>query len=531
MSTPAPFLRPLAVFAFALGVLDVALLLHWWLREPAPPVEAASDAAAEPSDARSPLAAAAPVRSDPAEAPTEPAPADAESTETASAVLYGSLARSDGTPVARGSLWLHRDGRQVDSASLDNGVYAFAGLQPGDYSIGSRVDDALPLRRTVHVDAPRTRLDLRLEPSWVLAVHAVTPDGQPFPEALDKADPRFAQLRSLVAAAFAEPLQGDLPLSDLAEVEVGIGAFRGDTPFRGGAAPAKKTVGVLTLPPGAPVHVALLLRSAVVAQQLVAADQPEVTFTVDPAQLLLRTAKVSLRVVDENGTPVPDCLVALNDRQTGGGGDKTGADGRVVFERLVPGRLRLQIMHKAFRGPPWVVDVSPGADLDLGDVTVRPYVEVAFVGDFGGEGTVRLTWLDAPQRPGCAVADSYLSAQNGATLRGGLHPGRYAALATSKGAGALFLLDTAALPPLPIRIDLRPGAQLRIRGGRDGQSVDVEVRAGNGAICRQRRYRGPIDYADTLPLGSYVVTITDNHGVATQRTIVLSRDGAVVDLQ
>ena len=174
----------------------------------------------------------------------------------------------------------------------------------------------------------------------------------------------------LTALAFAEPIQGDLPLTALRQPTGGLGEFRGDDRMRGGSALPKQTLGVLTLPPDRPAHVALLLRSAVVATQLVAAGQTEVVFTVPVADVTARLGRVRLRLIDATGNPLPKVQVALNDQQSGGGGKATDAEGRVVLEHLRPGRLGLEVRHASLRPPAVQIDVAGGADLDLGDIVL-----------------------------------------------------------------------------------------------------------------------------------------------------------------
>ncbi|MBM4061627.1 MAG: carboxypeptidase regulatory-like domain-containing protein [Planctomycetes bacterium] len=531
MTAPSPAVRALQILAGLLAVA-IAVLFVLWLRQeplaPAPPPGA--EAQAKPAGT-APGAAADLGQAPPGGAGIQaaerlpPPPTEAQT----SALLYGSVASADGTMVKQGFLWLYRDGAQVGSESLARGTFAFAGLPPGAYRMQGRIADELPLLRDVQVQTPKTRLDLRLDARWLLAVNAVTPDGAPFLEAVGKVAPRMDVFRGLRAAAFREALPGDLPPSNLAEPEQGLGSFRGSDPFRDRAALPKQTVGVLTLPPGEPVHVALMLRNVIVAQQAVPAGQPEVTFTLATDALVQKLATARLRCVDPKGAPVAGARVAMNDAQTGGGGRPTGADGRIVLDQLKPGRLDLEIFHKDLRGPPVQIDVAAGVDLDLGDVTLMPSVKLELALDeFGGAGSVRVRWLGVPNRAGWRGDEHYYSAENGTRQTLSLFPGRHALFARGKAGVALLEVDTMSLPPQPLRLQLQRGAKLRVDCRAGPGVVQLELRTQASVVVHERELSGQKDYELELPPGDYVATITTPGHPPTQRTVSLGPAGTTL---
>lgn len=534
MSTPSPspLLRPLQILAAALAVAIAVLLVQWVQMEPAPALaQSPGERPAAPDPVGVPAASTA-TTSPAAAAPQAPVavPVAPSATPGERAVLFGSLRDANGKAVPSGMLWLTRNGKRAGSGQLRDGGFVFAGLEPGTHRLTSRIDDQLPLDREVEVRAPTTRLDIELAGRWLLTIDAVTPDGTPWLEAVRKAA-ALPMLRTATVLAFTEPLAGDLPSSNHAEVRGGVGTFRaGNDPFERGKAMAKQTLGVLTLPPGQPVHVAILLRNVLVAQQAVAPGQTEVTFTLPAAALTQKLAKVRMRIVDPSGAPVAKAQVALNDAQTGGGGNPTGDDGRVALTNVVPGRLELEIWGKDLSAPHVVFEVPPGADLDLGDVTLQPPTKVELRFDaFEGKGSVRANLLDTI-RPGWASKDLYFSTDNGKSMTYELFPGRYGFLATGPSGVALMVLDLRTPPPGPIRFDLRPGADLRIEYAFGAASASYQVTSAEGVLVRRREVSGSAGETVPLPPGSYTVVVTDQTGVATRRDFTLPAAGMTLTL-
>jgi len=536
MSAPSPWLRPLQFLAAALGVAIVTLFVAWVRLDAPPPVTAVvAGAAGEPRGAGTIAASAVPTATAaPAPAVVEAPPARPTTPPTDThAVLYGSVKRADGSPMTSGVLWLYRGGEHVGTQSLRDGTFVFTGLTAGEHRLDSRLDDELRLTRTVAVEAPRTRLDIQLPERWLLTVNAVTPDGAPFVGTAGKPAISMDMSRCLAAAAFLEPLRGDLPPSNHGEFEAGLGRFRSNDPFgrRGGKQLPRQTLGVLTLPLDRPVHVALMLRNAVVAQMAVPAGQPDVTFTLSADALLGKTAKVRLRVVDEAGAPVVGARVALTDAQTGSSGTPTDAEGRIAFTRVIPGRLDLDISHASLCGPPVHVDVAAGADLDLGDVTLRTGVEVELdFENFGGKGGVRAYWLDAPPVAGRSVKETYISAGNGRTWKSRLFPGRHGLLATGATGVAFLEVDLTTPPSQPIRFDLQPASTLRLTYRAEASSLHLTVRSRKGTIVSERELRGAGEYTMKLPPGEYELEFGDDSTPRTRRAITLGREGAVLTI-
>ncbi len=536
MKARSPWQRPLQALAALLAIVIVALFLVWIDPEPAPPVRAAHgvDApTATPVVAANADLRAAPAATTPAPAAAPEAAGGTPAPAVAPAVLFGAVRHADGTAVTDGVLWVYHGGKHVGTESLRGGTFAFAGLQPGTHRLTSRIPDELPLEREVDVIAPATRLDVDLAARWLLRVDAVTADGAPLRDALPQTSPMF--FRGVRARAFRDALAGDLPGAAHPELEAGLGAYRGNDPFgmRGDKALPKQTVGVLALPADQPVHVALMLGGALLAQQQVSAGQPTVTFVLGPDAVQAKTGSVRLRCVDGAGAPIAGVRVSVGSGSGTSFGEKqvTDADGRFVASGLLPGRVTFGAYHEQQRLPPVRVDLAPGADLDLGDLVLRPVVEVelTFAG-FGGNGSVRTLLLDVPAGARWRTEDGHHSEQNGTAQKLSLYPGRYALLARGENGMALLELDTAALPAGPLRFDLRPTASLQI-DNRVGEGVaSFEIANVRGVPV----YRGELGsrrgFAIQLLPGDYRVTVATGAGAPQTRAFTLPAAGAVLAL-
>lgn len=526
MSAGRLWRRPLQGIAIALGLAIVVLGTVVLQRDPPPPPANDPDAAAL---GEAPAAIAEATRA----ARTAAAPGLGTEAASASdvavdvpAVLYGTVVQADGSPVPRGTLFAYRDDQHVGTAACQQGRFAFAGLRPGPHELRGRIDDQLPLLHRVQVEAPRTRLDLRLDARWSLTVNAVTPDGQPL-----RAKQPHALLRGLTAAAFAEPLVGDLPPSGLAVSDAGLGSYRDADLWSRDTALPKQVLGVLALPPDQPLHIVLLLRSTVLAQQLVAAGQAEVTFTLPAEALLARLADVRLRLVDAAGAPVRGARVRLDDRQTGSSGLPTDDEGRVVFRRLAPGLLRLVVRHETLCAPPVTLDVPAGGDVDLGDVVLQAVAKLEFdLGDLGDRG--RLTWALMEALPRAdwhhEIGWHMVESDDTPTLR--LFPGRYTFLARGATGVTIAEIDTRMPPLQPIRLSLQPAAALRIQN-RVGQGMVVlRVRTTSGALLLDQELTGTWTRVERLPAGTYEVELVGAGNASTRRQLQLGPAGAVLSV-
>ncbi len=526
MNTPPAANRVLQIAAVMLAIANLVLCVVWLQREGTPPPvmagsTGASGAAEDPTAVTSAAAATTKAAAD---GPHDtPSPLDAAANRSQTATLFGSVRRHDGSKPANG--WVGLTGRR-GSQSGSSGSFAFAGLTPGSHQITARFDDELPFKATVEVAAPSTRFDIVLDETWLLTVSAVTPDGAPLMEAIRKTDTEVPWFRGLSAAAFEAPVTA-VPMTEHTRLTAGLGEFREPDVWRGEKAKPQQVLGVLTLPPGRAVHVALLLRGAIVAQLPAAPGQSELVFTLTPEAVLAATAMVKFRLVDEKGAPIAGASVGLHDAQTHGGGPPSDAEGRVVLRNVQPGRLSLGTMNAKLTAPPLVCDVTAGANLDLGDIVMRERVKVDLVIEPTADRVfLHSLWLEPLPGPAWDRKSTYTGG-DGSARTVMLHPGRNALFASCDTGCAIVELDTAALPPQPLRMVLQPGASLRVENRVGPRFTRATVRSPGGVIVFSTEASGTWERTVRVPVGTYEVVCTGMNGTSTKQ-ITVGTDGATL---
>ena len=533
MNANATDLRPLKLLVAILGLAIVVLSLWWWQR---------TSSMGATSESTPPTATHA-VADDTSNPPREGARDDAESTtqrsttdeparsEAAHAapdtglVVYGTVRDAAGALLRKGFLFAYADGKHSGTASLRDGTFTFSGLRRGELRLVSRIDDELPLNHRVTLTSAHTRLDLRLAPQWRVTVHALTPDGQPLRNQLAGGASPIGLGTRLGALASHEPLTSDPAPPTGRHVAEHLGRFRGVEFMSQGSALPSSAVGVLTLPTDRPVHVTLVLGHARLATQQVAPGQSDVTFTLEVADVAAKTGTVHLRVVDAAGAPVPTARVSIHDSSSGGGGAKVDADGRITIRDVPPGRLRLTISASNAVAPPRLIEVAPGADIDLGDVRVETPVVVGI--EFPGitESThVTVTSLGAPPRAPLFDGRARLTVDAGKRENLMLAPGRHLLHARSRSSGvATVEIDTRALPPMPLRISLAHGVPVVFDVEVAGTHLQLLQGAG---IVHEQTFEFAMPVTVDVQPGEYTVVIRPPNGAPSQQKLTVPSTGA-----
>jgi hypothetical protein len=292
-------------------------------------------------------------------------------------LLMGSVRLRDGN-AAEARLNFVQDKLRKGSSSQPDGSFALVGLQPGTWEVTVRGDNLVETKESITIgdDAVQQR-DFVCDPSFPVKVRIVTADGKDATTALRTALPRFGDFS---VAGQREPFPERFARTDYGRV------FAGDAQWRPERNPSDGFAGTLYLT-GLPAHVALLHRHLVLQQQHVPPGQQQVEFVVDIDSIAKLAAAATLRVVDEQGAPLPEAYVALHTSNIGGGGQPTDESGRITLEGLSPGLLQLEVQAKD-RETVWrLVRVEPGQRVDLGEFRL------------GAALPLRGTVLDADGRP------------------------------------------------------------------------------------------------------------------------------------
>lgn len=339
--------------------------------------------AASPGPANLPptIEAAEPTKESPPTAgtdlpPTARTPAPNQSAETAQRteivakwnaddplgiLLCGTVRWADGRVVAEPSLSCQVGDRYAAASSAKDGTFALAGLQPGVFTLSVRADGAVETKveLTLTDDAVQNH-DFTLDPSFPVRVKIETPDGKDGTSAL--------RMTLRAGIGFHVVGQRERFPDHLAPTDYGV-VFVGDAKWDGEMNPKDGLAGTLSFAQAPPSHIALLLRNAVLDQQVVQPGQQEVKFVVDMDAVKKRLASATLRVVDaDTGEPITDARVMLSSSSGSGPGGKLDATGKTTVENLAPGLLRCQIHAKDHEQYSSTVRIASGQHLDLGEV-------------------------------------------------------------------------------------------------------------------------------------------------------------------
>ncbi len=290
----------------------------------------------------------------------------------ASVVVHGRLLAADGGAAPTDANVSFRRAGLWRSATTTGEGYATTGLAPGRWNVQAQADGFATYRGEHELDTSEVQVvDLTFASAQRVKVFLRTPDGASLHAALAK----VFTLRGLHVVATTQAIAGDLPAvesTSVGDLEAGRyrSAYEADTKVG-----ASDPDGELQLDRPAPVHATLLLRHLVLARQIVAPAQSELTFTLDAKEVLDRLTTVRLRVLDAvTGQPVSGAFAALESSQGGGARAKTDADGVAVSEQVPPGLSALQVNAKGYESLWTLVRVPAGGTLDLGDVTLHPPV-------------------------------------------------------------------------------------------------------------------------------------------------------------
>ncbi len=527
------------VLASALAIAIV--LLGWSLLRgknvaAEPRVEAASDAAAavvpaapvvlpEPVD----VEAAQRTAKDPEVVPTQ---APLGTLVHGSVRVEGDAALPDYTNV---SLLRNASTKPLFSTNMRREVSTFAwpDLAAGDYELRARAQGTRDYSQTftIPAGAPELRIDVVLEPSWLVKVLLLAPDGKPWHETLatlrnDK--PSFARMgldEAVQVIALWHEFPRELPTSDLRSTPLTVAQWRSSRGFearRGGGELPARYAGVLEMPERRAAHVAAVFKEVVLATAPLPVGQEELTFTIDPAIVVGRMATLRVHIVDRDGKPLAAAKVGINDSQSWRQPTAVDAEGRLELTELLPGEFRLSVACEGYAAPSCSIVLLPGAVTDLGTLVLLP------------QRSVRIEVQDAPE--GDALRGSLLPL--GAMPHASLQPdamrlglqagvttvqvadGRYRLVLSGAG-GARVEFDTRTLGDQPLVVKLQPEGAIDFDpSGFDGPTR-VVLRAADGVAVLDRWVTWRTRWQQKVLPGTYTVSVLPLVGPAREQQLVV----------
>jgi len=429
-------------------------------------------------------------------------------------LLYGLANSTDGTPME--GCWVRFTSvadpdRSVTAQVAGNG-YSVTGLAPGEWKVYSKAEDFGVLQEEIEIrDVPTQRHDLIFEPAHLVTVKILTPEGKPLHEAVREAG--LGWNTEVIAVASPQPIEGNLAMTDLrGYTRFGSGTWKDVQGWQRDARnPAPPDVsGVLEVGKPPPFFVAAVYRHVVLASASVGRGQKEVTLEVSLDDLRGAMSTIRVQVVDaRTGLPVEGARVSISDRQSGGGGRPTDAQGRVVLENERVGLLELEIWTKDLERYYQKLRIVPGEN-DLGVIRLHPprSVELKVVGLDGAPVVgAPISWVNLDRRTFPQSIDRSSSAttdaEGMATLS--LGPGRtLVRISESAAAVAHLVVDPDRAGDEPVLVQLVDshgiafGPSMEPRAGMQCLTVYDEA----GVVAWATHVRG-YEVTPGLPAGRY----------------------------
>ncbi len=283
-------------------------------------------------------------------------------------LVFGAVESASGEPVTEASIALWNDEGEQKSATVARDSWSVVGLLPGAWHIRATARSCYPLRDelTLASSSAETRRDLTLQKALALRIRFVDPEGKAVVGTASRTDPI---LTSLGAVATRE--HPGLRLLG-AETNIPSGGDSGQYLTRRPSGSVEglpdDCAGLLVLTEPPPVFVSAVLGNLVLESRLVDGTGEEIAFTVDLEGLKSNLSTLTLRLVDaETGAPL-EGSVTPRFRNGGVPGVRTGADGVVRVENLVPGLRWLDISARDHQRADRIVRLEPGQMLDLGEL-------------------------------------------------------------------------------------------------------------------------------------------------------------------
>lgn len=462
-------------------------------------------------------------------------------------LLHGTVSVADGG-LLPGSAWvsLHRGGQSKplfsSSLSQEQTSFAWPDLEAGDYQLRSRAEGMRDWESVITVPegVQQQRVDVVLEPSWLVKVLLQNAAGTPLHEAfatLAKSVPALASSGysdAVQVIALWHEIPDELPRSDLRSSPMTIAkwnASRGIEAMRGNNKLPARYAGVLEMPERRAAYVAVVFKEVVLARAQLQAGQEELQITAEPETVLRSLATVRVQIVDADGKPLSSAKVGINDTQSWRQPTAVDAEGRVELGNLVPGLFRFSVQCEGYILPPCNLELAPGSVTDLGSLPMlssrelRIEVEGAPEGD-GLRGA--LTALQPMPHASLRAGASSLSVRAG-VIKTKVAEGRYRLVLAGAG-GAILEFDTRTLGDAPLRVKLQPEATITFdsTGLQGPTQLVVRSAAGTATLDRWVTWRSKWE-SRVLP-GTYTVTVRPLVGAPREQTLSVPMEGVTFTL-
>ncbi len=375
-------------------VLAVAGYLILDRESPPPPLESADTVASFDESNEAPTAdtresaednATPPVKVETgADAAAPPRGADA----TAGAIVSGRVtAPSDDAdeapiPIADAQLMLtleeddDRRGREstVHLKTDEDGMFTTEKLAPGRWRIFCNspryrwYNEELPIedwqREITH--------DIQLEEKILVRVRFETPEGERVAPMLRSAGLKTFGRLTAIATEARPPAR--LPATDRDGPDTyGLGRYH-DQNWPGGP---ELTIpggydGYLELDDDKPVYVAAILKTAVLATELLESGQRDVVLVVPFETAMASLATLRMRVIDDDtGQPLPDAKISIGNNNLAVTGIDVEPDGTYERKALGPGLWGVSVTCEEYEHVQFRLSFAPGQVHDLGDVALE----------------------------------------------------------------------------------------------------------------------------------------------------------------
>lgn len=286
--------------------------------------------------------------------------------------LYGIVIDSERRELEANVELINENGTSRTVRAKKEFGYWFTGLPPGNWQLCCKKKGYREFKKHIALGPDKAIFcqDIELMSKVTLKIKALTPEGEPLIESLERRGIYTGEKTVFGAVATLKPPSGHFPPCSLRTLSrFGVGEFH--------CAPRSSIniddpcIGFLELDEPPPVYVSVVLRHAILATEYVRKLTGEVTVTVLHETVIDNLARVRLSVGDkETGQPITNGTVSLKDRQEFGSEKKLDDNGNVVFENCAPGLLLLTVNATDYETVCNYVLLKPGQDLDLGTLAL-----------------------------------------------------------------------------------------------------------------------------------------------------------------